>query len=198
MAPPSRPWQRRAGPGHGDSLPALALPAAPATRPRGAHPADAPGRPPPPPRRTRQASRRRQRGARAPHPGQLGDGRAAVPATRVTLDSSRPVRGKVLILCGVAVALAACNVLLLGFPGGLLLALATPLARFLADRLLDGDAVWPAAIMLGLVSPFALLPMYLVAARARTSERARVAIACGLAGILAIALATVVLVAGAD
>ena len=103
---------------------------------------------------------------------------------------ARPSRRTALVLLGAAALLAVANVLLIGLPGAVLLVLAEPLAHLVSDTLIGGDAVWPAAIVLGLLAPFTVPIAYLAVARLAAPPRTRgVAMAC-LAGLACLAAAT--------
>lgn len=122
------------------------------------------------------------------------------PASTNALKPPRPrwsTRKTALILLAVAVLMAVGNFLLLGLPGGVLLMAAMPLGHLFAATLIEGDAVWPAAILLGLVAPFTVPGCYLVAARLRLQGTWRWVATGALATLACVTLAVATCVAGA-
>jgi hypothetical protein len=89
---------------------------------------------------------------------------------------------RLLVLAGL---LAMAGVALLGIPGALWLAVASPLAGLFTDRQAGADAGWPMAIVQTLAWPFGLPLAYLGAAGWRSPGRR---LAVTLAGTATLAL----------
>jgi hypothetical protein len=86
---------------------------------------------------------------------------------------------------------------LLGLPGGALLETIQPVLQRVGHPAISADAAWPAAILVSLLWPVALVPAYLAArsVRAGSGFRGLVALAvltltCLIVGVLVYALVT--------
>ena len=85
------------------------------------------------------------------------------------------LRRQVVTACIAAGLVALAGLLALGLPGALVLEAATPVAGLFTRHELAPDQVWPAAIGISVVGPFALVPAYLMLARLTASRWLRVA-----------------------
>lgn len=85
--------------------------------------------------------------------------------------------------------LALAGLVSLGYPGAVILRWATDLAGWFSPAQLGDDEVWPTALAISALGPFALLPADLVARRVRFAHGATV--------LLTVPLALLIVVAGA-
>ena len=92
----------------------------------------------------------------------------------------------------ISLGLAMVGLLTLGLPGAIVLQAAIPFAEGLFSARLGGDQVWPAALAISALGPFALLPADLVSRRTRWTRGATLL----LTAVLALLVNVVVTVAG--
>lgn len=95
------------------------------------------------------------------------------------------------------VVLEVLGLVLLGLPGAAFLEMLQPVMQRLGLRPISADGAWPAAIMMSVVWPVALVPAYLVGRSVRVSDRQRGLVAfavlllmCLLVGVLVYVIAT--------
>ena len=107
------------------------------------------------------------------------------------------VRRRFIQLCWLSAAIAVVSCLLLGLPGAVVLeAAGWVVGRFSAVRL-GGDQVWPAALGISLVGPFAVPPVYLGVAALVSGAGLRVLLTVGFGVAVVVAVTAVgIVVAG--
>ena len=75
--------------------------------------------------------------------------------------------------CVIAVLIAVAGFVALGFPGLLVLGAAVPVSGLFTPNELGPDQVWPTAIGISVVGPFALVPSYFAMTWLTSSRLAR-------------------------
>ena len=117
-------------------------------------------------------------------------------------DGSETVRSltrsaRMVVLFLVSLGLAMAGLLVVGLPGAVVLWAAAPLAGWFSPARLGGDQVWPAALAISALGPFALLPADVVSRRAKLGRGAAVLLTTGLALLINVAVSAVGIVLGA-
>ncbi len=95
----------------------------------------------------------------------------------------------------VAVVLAVTGLVSLGLPGAIVLEAATGLARVFGAAGPGSDQVWPAALGISLLGPFALIPADFGASRLTTSRPIRILLTIAITLVIDLASSFVCLLA---